>query len=106
MAVYEFKCLKCKDSFEIRQPMGSEHIADCPVCKGSKTQRVFTIPALNIITDSELSARSVGVPKARLEKMKELKDGRSKRKKDPKNEMEEASNELHVPKKKSDLKGG
>ena len=39
---YEFKCPTCNHSFEVEQPVLSEHIADCPEC-GKKAQRVFSI---------------------------------------------------------------
>lgn len=100
MAIYEFECLRCEEIFDVEQPMGTEHIANCPFCKTSKTKRVFTVPYLNIISDKDLAARLKGVPKSRLEKTKELKDDRAKRQKDPKSERDLTSNELHTPKKK------
>ncbi len=100
MALYEFKCLKCDKNFDVDQPMGTKHIANCPLCKTSNTKRIFTAPYLNIISDADLSARLVGVPKSRLDKSKELRDNRNKRKKDPQSEQDIYSNELHLNKKK------
>jgi len=96
LALYEFECLKCKKKFDVDQPMGTEHVADCPFCKVSETRRIFSVPYLNIISDTDLAARLIGVPKARLEKSKELRDNRAKRKKDPKSEKDIKSNELHI----------
>lgn len=76
--------------------MGTSHIADCPDCKTSKTKRIFSIPSLNIISDADLASRLKGVPKSRLDKSKELRDDRNKRKKDPKSEKDLKSNELHI----------
>lgn len=96
MPIYEFKCLKCEKNFEVKQSMKDKHEANCPFCKTSKTKRIFSIPNLNVISDKDLTARLMGVPKSRLEKTKELKDSRDKRKKDPTSEKDLHSNELHI----------
>ena len=38
---YEFKCPTCNHSFEVEQPVLSEHIADCPEC-GDECQRIYS----------------------------------------------------------------
>lgn len=81
--------------------MGTEHIADCPECNTSKTKRIFHVPYCNIISDQDLAARLIGVPKSRLEKTKELKDSRNKRQKDPHQESDVYDNSLHTNKKKN-----
>lgn len=101
MAIYEFECLKCEIRFDVKQPMGSEHKAKCPECNTSKTKRIFSTPGLKIPTDAELTARLMGIPKSRLEKTRELKDARDKRKKDPQSEKDLVSNELHTNEKRS-----
>lgn len=100
LARYEFQCLECKKTFEIEQGMKEKHVSACIYCNNKNTKRIFSIPHINVISDKDLSARFLGVPKSRLEKTKELKDNREKRKKDPKSEQEIFSNELHVPHKK------
>lgn len=100
MARYEFRCLKCEKIFEIEQGMKEKHVSDCIFCNHNETKRIFSIPHINVISDKDLAARLLGVPKSRLEKTKELKDSREKRKKDPKSEQEIVSNELHMPHKK------
>jgi putative FmdB family regulatory protein len=100
LAIYEFECLKCDKKFEVDQPMISEHISDCPYCKGSNTKRIYNIPHINVISDSDLSARLIGVPKSRLDKAKELRDSREKRQKRPEKESDVLDNSLHPNKKK------
>ena len=101
MAVYEFKCLKCKNSFEIRQPMGSEHIADCPVCKGSKTQRVFSTPGMIVRSPAYMMAKN-NAPKSRLENMDKVREERAVRKTNAKTEREALDNSFHPNKKNKD----
>lgn len=80
--------------------MQDKHVSDCIFCHHHETQRIFSIPYINVISDKDLSARLLGVPKSRLEKSKELRDNREKRKKDPEREIELLSNELHISHKK------
>ena len=100
MATYEFKCKKC-GVFEVNQPMGEKHEATCPGCGSEKTDRVFCVPGVKVISDKDIVARRMGVPKKRLEESQRLRDERVQRKKDPSSQMDLDSNELHVPKKKS-----
>lgn len=34
MPTYDYKCTECLHTFEIFQPMSSEHLKQCPVCNG------------------------------------------------------------------------
>jgi putative FmdB family regulatory protein len=34
MPTYEYKCLKCNNTFEVFQAMSAEPIKECPKCKG------------------------------------------------------------------------
>lgn len=100
MPMYEYECEKC-GRFEVRQSMMDEHVAACPACGRKKTRRVYSVPSVKVMSDSEISARLMGVPKKRLDESKRLRDERVKRKRDPQSQVDLDSNELHVPKKKS-----
>ena len=97
MPTYEYHCTRCDMYFEMVQGMLDEHVAACPECGSSKTKRVFSIPATQVMTDSEFDQRKMGVPKARIDRTKELKQDLAKRKKDPQSERDLVSNELHSP---------
>ena len=100
MPVYEYKCTKCDTLFERIQTMMEEHISDCPECGSNRTDRIFSIPTIKVITDAELSQRMMGVPRQRINKARELRDDREKRHKSPESERDLVSNELHLPKKR------
>lgn len=39
MARYDFKCTKCKKTFQIEQPMSEELPVDCPKCHAKASLR-------------------------------------------------------------------
>jgi putative FmdB family regulatory protein len=44
MPIYEYRCDKCKHSFEmIRRVSESDEGLQCPVCKGSKVNRLMSV---------------------------------------------------------------
>jgi len=104
MPIYEYKCNKCKLEFEKMQSMDEKHVSICPECGSDDTKRVFSSILINIISDTDLSARLQGVPKKRLDMTKHLKEQRSKRKKDPSSRKDEESNELHTNERRQNLK--
>lgn len=95
--VYEFRCNKCSLKFEVEQGMKDEHVSPCPKCESSDTKRVFSPPTLVLRSEQWHAGRAAGAPKQRLDMAADLRDQRSKRKKDPKNDRERTSNELHLP---------
>lgn len=97
MPIYEFRCKKCEHEFSIQQKMNDEHVSNCPKCESSDTVRVFTPPIISLKSEQWHAARSIGVSKNRLETSSDLRDQRDKRKKDPRNERDLISNELHLP---------
>ncbi len=105
MPIYEYECKKC-GSFEVFQSMTEEHRADCPTCGAKDSKRVYTTFSMNVATDAEISQRLHGVPKQRIEKAKELRADRAKRKKDPSSEHDLVSNELHGPQKQKRITTG
>jgi len=44
MAIYEYKCKKCGEVFEIYKGMNETIEVKCPKCKSSETMRVFFPP--------------------------------------------------------------
>ena len=98
MPTYEFECKKC-GVFEVKQAMRDKHEATCPECGREDTKRIYGIPGISVMSDAEISASIMGVPKRRLDESKRLRDERAKRKKDPQSDVDLVSNELHVPKK-------
>lgn len=95
MPVYPFRCTKCNHEFEITQSMREEHVAKCPECKSDKTERVWTVPAMQVKSDAYTMAK-LHAPKRRLEDWDRLRDERSERQRkatDPK----DLTNEYHVP---------
>ena len=99
MALYEFECLKCGIDFDVRQPMGAEHIADCPECKSTETKRIWSIPKMVVRSSAYMMAKH-SAPKSRLENMDKVRDERAERKSNANNEKDKADNSLHVNKKK------
>jgi len=100
MPIYEFECSRCKLKFEVIQRMVEDHRADCPECGKPDAKRVYSMFSMNVATDAEISQRLHGVPKQRIEKAKELRNDRAKRKRDPSSEYDIVSNELHGPQKR------
>lgn len=98
MAIYEFKCLKCKKNFEIEQPMKAKHISDCPFCKTSETKRIFSIPGLIVRSGAYIMAKN-HAPKSRLENMEKVREEREVRKANATNERDALDNSFHKPKK-------
>jgi len=81
MPLYEYLCKKCTNKFEARTNFANKDNMCCPKCQ-SKAQRIFTPPALHIISDAELTNRLLGVPKERLERTREMKEKREKERKE------------------------
>jgi putative FmdB family regulatory protein len=46
MPLYEYRCLKCNETFEVRQKFSDEPIASHPVC-GGEGQRMLSAPQLH-----------------------------------------------------------
>jgi putative FmdB family regulatory protein len=46
MPLYEYRCLKCNETFEVRQKFSDEPIASHPVC-GGEGQRLLSAPQLH-----------------------------------------------------------
>jgi len=99
LAIYEFRCLKCEVIFDVNQPMGGPHVADCPECKSSKTKRVFSVPSLIVRNAAYMMAKN-NAPKSRLENMEKVRDERAVRKENANNERDALDNSYHQNKKK------
>jgi putative FmdB family regulatory protein len=46
MPLYEYRCLKCNETFEVRQKFSDEPIASHPAC-GGEGQRLLSAPQLH-----------------------------------------------------------
>ena len=61
MPIYEYKCEKCNDSFEINQGMTEKSLSVCSKCKGSLTKIIGNNVGLSFkgsgfyVTDSKKS---------------------------------------------------
>lgn len=80
--------------------MSEEHKSDCPNCKSSNTQRVFSSPSVLIRSAAYMMAKHQA-PKARLENMEKVREERSQRKKSAKTEQDALDNAYHTNKKNS-----
>jgi len=77
--------------------MNDDHESPCTGCGSSNTIRVFSPPIVTLRNEQWHAGRSVGASKQRLDRAADLRDQRDKRKKDPRNDRERESNELHLP---------
>jgi putative FmdB family regulatory protein len=46
MPLYEYRCLKCEETFEVRQKFSDEPVANHPVC-GGEGRRMLSTPQLH-----------------------------------------------------------
>lgn len=106
MPIYVFQCKRCELTFEVFQSMSEEHRADCAECGAKDAKRVYVPFHMKVATDSEITQRLHGIPRQRIEKSKELRADRAKRKRDPGSEHDLVSNELHGPPKKKRVTTG
>ena len=83
MPTYEYKCLECKHSFEVFQPMNAEAIKICPNC-GGEVKRLIGSGAGTIFkgsgfyhTDYKKNRGNSSPPKKKEETKKENKNSGS-----------------------------
>lgn len=63
MPIYDYRCGPCDRTFEVRQSIHEERVADCPVC-GSRTRERLIVPPTFILKGSGFYAteyRSSGI---------------------------------------------
>jgi putative FmdB family regulatory protein len=95
MPVYEFRCTKCHHEFEVVQPMNQKHEAACPECQSDKTERIWSIPAMQVRSDAYEMAKK-DAPKQRLENWDKVRDERATRQRKA-TDQRELTNEYHMP---------
>jgi len=59
LPIYEYKCKKCGNSFELRRGLAdSDDDIKCPVCEAGKPERIFSIFATGSMSSKGLSSKS------------------------------------------------
>lgn len=100
MPLYEYRCLKCDETFEVRQKFSDEPIATHPVC-GGEGQRLLSAPQLHFkgsgfyITDYGKGGSGAAKPAGKSESKAESK---SESKSETKSESKPAAPAASTPK--------